>query len=44
MPKKTNKFHIFRFSPTFDMPYLVGLDSVGQGGGGWDGKGLDVVQ
>ena len=22
----------------------VGQDSVGQGGGGWDGKGLDVVQ
>ena len=22
----------------------VGLDSVGQGGGGWDGMGLDVVQ
>ena len=22
----------------------MGQDSVGQGGGGWDGKGLDVVQ
>ena len=33
----------------FDTVYVwsvsrVGLDSVGQGGGGWDGKGLYMVQ
>ena len=29
--KKKKKIHIFQFSLTFDMPYLVGLDSAGQG-------------